>query len=786
MKIKKLLGSLFLTLVIILTMLPIDSMTVYANNGYAITLDANCNDEVTGQTYLNITSYTLPAFTRPGFEFRGWAVRPTGSVIYNAGDTVTLTDNLTLYAKWKKEGLEYTYYMVSITDGGSVNCEYTNEEGTIIGTSGTGIRVPAGASVSITAYDVAIGKRFKEWMGADGLTFTTGSATSATATFIMPANAVTLTATYEDMDTVATPTFSPAGGTYDSTQSVTISCATDGATIHYTTDGNDPTASSSVYSGAITVSETTTIRAIAVKDGMTDSSVASATYTISTAPTTYAVTVNNGTGSGNYAAGASVTITAVAPTGGKRFKEWTGADGLTFTSGTETSSTATFTMPANEVTLTATYEDMETVATPTFNPAGGAYTAAQSVTISCATNGAAIHYTTDGSEPTASSPTYSSAISVSATTTIKAIAVKSGMTNSAVSTAAYTIKSSGNNDPGNDDSENNNNSSENSNNSNDNNTGSPDNTINIIPSVIPVIPINNTEQTAIPVDNTIIKNPLPTKPILILSDIGKPFIEGHPEQDGWDVIKKDIQETIQTKQADSSADGTIAVNMNGYSVVPGDVLTEIKGQDVTVVFDLGDGIKWTINGMDVTGDDIGDIDFGVKIGTSTIPVDVINNIIGERYGIQITLAHEGDFGFTATLSVDMDAKNAGLYANLFYYNTDTGELEFICAGEIDADGIADLTFTHASDYTIVVDSEPMNGDLIKSEVLANSAEAGTVIQVTGTQGSQGRAADGGIYETSDGKAAGSLWWIMVLCVAIIAIGVVGFYVVRKGKVFKKN
>ena len=55
----------------------------------------------------------------------------------------------------------------------------------------------------------------------------------------------------------------------------------------------------------------------------------------------------------------------------------------------------------------------------------------------------------------------------------------------------------------------------------------------------------------------------------------------------------------------------------------------------------------------------------------------------------------------------MEAKNAGLYANLFYYNGQSGELEFVCAGEIDAEGNADITFTHASDYTIVIDVQSM-------------------------------------------------------------------------------
>ena len=79
--------------------------------------------------------------------------------------------------------------------------------------------------------------------------------------------------------TCETPTFSPVGGTFISAQDVTISTTTDGATIHYTTDGSAPTTSSSTYSSPIKVNATTTIKAIAVKDGYDNSAVASATYT---------------------------------------------------------------------------------------------------------------------------------------------------------------------------------------------------------------------------------------------------------------------------------------------------------------------------------------------------------------------------------------------------------------------------------------------------------------------------------------------------------------------------
>jgi hypothetical protein len=84
-----------------------------------------------------------------------------------------------------------------------------------------------------------------------------------------------------DPDRAAVPTASPGTGTYPSAQNVTLSCATGGAVIHYTLDGSAPTAGSAVYSSPITISATTTLKAIAVKTGMTNSDVLTVVYTIS-------------------------------------------------------------------------------------------------------------------------------------------------------------------------------------------------------------------------------------------------------------------------------------------------------------------------------------------------------------------------------------------------------------------------------------------------------------------------------------------------------------------------
>ena len=182
----------------------------------------------------------------------------------------------------------------------------------------------------------------------------------------------------------------------------------------------------------------------------------------------------------------------------------------------------------------------------------------------------------------------------------------------------------------------------------------------------------------------------------------KPYIKDDSGKEGWDVIKPQLEE--------AKAGDTVTVAMNGTTVVPKDVIDSIKGKDTTLVLDMGNGLSWKIYGKDIT-DAAGDIDFDVTVGADagkSIPVDVINNVTGEHSSLNLTLAYDGEFGFAATLTVNMESKNAGLYANLFYYNEQTGELEFISAGQIDPDGNAELVFTHASDYTIVVDTRIMS------------------------------------------------------------------------------
>jgi hypothetical protein len=237
------------------------------------------------------------------------------------------------------------------------------------------------------------------------------------------------------------PTFAPAGGTYPQAQEVTISDADDSAAIYYTTDGSTPTTLSALYSGPITVTADATLRAIAWTGGNATSPPVAATYKVQAAAPTF-----NPAG-GTYSGAQSVTISD---------SDGSAVIYYTINGSTPNASSTVYSGPiavsadetlkaiaetsgnAGSPVATANYKIR--APTPTFNPAAGTYTAAQSVIVSDAVEGATIYYTTDGTTPTTASEVYSGPITVSAKETLKANAVAAGYSTSLTGTAAYQIR----------------------------------------------------------------------------------------------------------------------------------------------------------------------------------------------------------------------------------------------------------------------------------------------------------------------------------------------------------
>lgn len=315
---------------------------------------------------------------------------------------------------------------------------------------------------------------------------------SATKALYVKSIAVTYGEGGSDAPTCEAPTFSIESGSYASTQSVEISTTTDGATIYYTLDGTDPTDNSTEYNGAIEVSDDATIKAIAYL-GSVKSSISEITITIGT-EVTFALNDKEAikalgielpeAGQGTKVESIEkdgISIAATTAAGKTDTRIYQGSDGnagkydfriytdgtLTFTTGSKYIKKIEFTGnnlgrlsgdnydkgtwegSAQSVTLTATgTTTIYTITVTCGNPPAieapvssiptGTYYEAQSVELSCATDGAEIYYTTDGTEPSTESTKYSGAIEVNETTTIKAIAVTSEGT-STMMTATLTI-----------------------------------------------------------------------------------------------------------------------------------------------------------------------------------------------------------------------------------------------------------------------------------------------------------------------------------------------------------
>jgi len=245
--------------------------------------------------------------------------------------------------------------------------------------------------------------------------------------------------------------FSFNAGTYFETLSVSITSATPGAAIKYTTDGSAPSQSNGLtYTAPIEVSANVTIKAIAFKGGMVNSQVVSNQYIISSPAASPEFTPKGGT----YYYDQIVSITSA--TAGATIKYTLDGsapsqiNGILYSAPITISQTSTVKAIAyksgfgDSAITTAEYimlpPPQPRTEPPQFAPAAGTYADPQTVTLTCATDGATIKYTTDGTDPSlANGFEYSTPLTINQTTTIKAIAIKAGIRDSQIVSAVYEI-----------------------------------------------------------------------------------------------------------------------------------------------------------------------------------------------------------------------------------------------------------------------------------------------------------------------------------------------------------
>jgi alpha-tubulin suppressor-like RCC1 family protein len=243
---------------------------------------------------------------------------------------------------------------------------------------------------------------------------------------------------------VATPTVTPSSGTYSTDQTVTISVVTPDATIHYTTNDEEPTESdATIASGAtLQVAESQTVKAKAFKYGMTPGETTTRVYTMKVG------TPSVSPGGGTYTAPQTVSVSSV--TSGAVLRYTTDGSQPTEVSTVYTAPLAIGTTTQVKIvgfregwttsdTRTATYTmNFGTLPDPAIAPAAGTYESGVEVTLS-ASYGAAIHYTLNGGTPTTNSPLYVGPIWLDATTTVRARAYHPDYSTSGVSLALFTV-----------------------------------------------------------------------------------------------------------------------------------------------------------------------------------------------------------------------------------------------------------------------------------------------------------------------------------------------------------
>ena len=159
------------------------------------------------------------------------------------------------------------------------------------------------------------------------------------------------------------------------------------------------------------------------------------------------------------------------------------------------------------------------------------------------------------------------------------------------------------------------------------------------------------------------------------------------------------------KIEDARPGDTVEITLRpGRTTLEREVFESLAGQNITLEIDAGDGVLWTVNGLDIPEDTrLHDLNLDVDLGDSDIPARVINTVTGTVDTVQLSLKHDGEFGFTMALSAPLGRENAGCWANFYYYNERGRELEFQQAARIARDGTAEFALDHASDYAIVID-----------------------------------------------------------------------------------
>ncbi|MDD5866959.1 MAG: hypothetical protein PUC75_04885 [Lachnospiraceae bacterium] len=235
-----------------------------------------------------------------------------------------------------------------------------------------------------------------------------------------------------------------------------------------------------------------------------------------------------------------------------------------------------------------------------------------------------------------------------------------------------------------------------------------------------------------------------------------------------EILKKDISKVKEAseKAAISGKKETVTIDMSdGANLIPAEILQEMKGKNVDVVFDMGD-YSWTINGNDIQTDALKDLNLNVSLDYDYIPNDIIAKLAEKNPVQQLLIAHNGEFGFKATLSINALKDTIGKYGNLYWYTWENGA-KLIASSKVTADGKLNLVFTHASPYVIVYTDKSLSVSNSDSKDGTKNAASDTTAKNAASNTTTKNTAITKSPKT--GETSQNLWYLYIILLTASAL-----------------
>ncbi|MDF2487068.1 MAG: hypothetical protein K0R46_3236, partial [Herbinix sp.] len=183
---------------------------------------------------------------------------------------------------------------------------------------------------------------------------------------------------------------------------------------------------------------------------------------------------------------------------------------------------------------------------------------------------------------------------------------------------------------------------------------------------------------------------------------------------------KDWEDFVTRLSKSDSDINELNITLEGTSVIPQTAIQQIQDINIDLNINLENGITWIIKGSSITNSSIGDIDLDIVTDATNISSLLLPSDTKDEASIQLSLKHNGNFGFEADVILPVNVEDAGKIATLYYYNPAVGKFEYLSSNKVSSDGTISIHFSHASDYVIVIGNKLHITPTLSKEISLNT------------------------------------------------------------------